>query len=133
MTFTGFFRNICEAKHKHLAQIKAGSETYKDIMQAIAEHGSEVVEVVSPSYLDGKTIKKERVLIVLEMLFQKASQSGNLGAAQQYLDRMLGRPKESLNLTNGSDLISKLSDEELTDKITSIIETAREGAAGKAD
>ena len=46
---------------------------------------------------------------------------------------MLGKAKESLTLTNGSDLISKLSDEELTDKITRIIAATGEGAAGDTD
>ena len=107
------------------------SEDYKDILQRIADHGVEVVEIIEPSWsTDKHPIRKERLLIVLEMLFQKAAETGNLGAAQQYLDRLLGKPKESLKLTNGSDAISKLSNEELTDKITRIVEATREGAAG---
>ena len=112
---------------------KEDSEVYKDILQSIADHGAEVVEVINPSYASTSIFHKERILIVLEMLYQQAAEGGSLGAAQQYLDRLLGRAKESLTLTNGSDLISKLSDEELTDKVTRIIAATGEGAAGGTD
>ena len=118
-----------------MPRIKEESEEYKNVLQSIAEHGTEIVEVIEPQWnkSERKTIEQERILIVLEMLFQKAAYDGNISAAREYLDRLLGKPKESLKLTNGSDLISKLSDEELTDKITRIFEAAREGAVGKAD
>jgi hypothetical protein len=108
-------------------------ETYKILVDKIAAHGTEQVDLEFASWTKERIIGRERVLIVLEMLYQKATAENNLGAAKEYLDRMLGRSKESLTLTNGSDLISKLSDEELTDKITRIIKATREGAAGKAD
>jgi hypothetical protein len=118
-----------------MPRVREESDEYKDVLQAIADHGSEVVEVLEPQWSkhEKKTIKKERILIVLEMFFQKAVYEGNISAGQQYLDRLLGKPKESLKLTNGSDAISKLSDEELTDKITRIIAATGEGAAGKSD
>lgn len=107
---------------------------YKELLQKIADHGTEVVEVLSPEWsVKGEAIRKERILIILEMLFHKASQEGKEGAAQQYLDRLLGKPKESLNLSGGENILSGYSDEELTDKITSIIKAARKGGAGEAD
>ena len=56
---------------------------YKDIMDKIAGHGSEEVEVDDPKWnTKQQVIKRERILIVLEMLFQKAtSGDGNIGAA----------------------------------------------------
>ena len=111
---------------------KEDSEVYKDILQSIADHGAEVVEVVNPSYASTSIFHKERILIVLEMLYQQAAEGGSLGAAQQYLDRLLGRAKESLTLTNGSELISKVSDEELESRVLKIFEAARERAAGDA-
>lgn len=109
------------------------TDDYKDVLQRIADHGVEVVEILNPSWsTDKHPIRKERLLIILEMLFQKAAETGNLGAAQQYLDRLLGKPKESLKLTNGSDAVSKLSDEELTDLVTRIVTATGEGAAGEA-
>ncbi len=113
---------------------KEESIEYKDVLQRIADHGVEVVEIVDPLWSKDKNpIMKERLLIVLEMLFQKAADTGNLGAAQQYLDRLLGKPKESLKLTNGSDLISKISDEELESRVLKIFEAARERGAEGAD
>lgn len=112
---------------------KEDSEVYKDIMQSIADHGAEKVDVMNPSYCSTSIIHKERILIVLEMLYQQAAEGGSLGAAQQYLDRLLGRAKESLTLTNGSDLISKISNEELESRVLEIFETARKRAAGSTD
>jgi hypothetical protein len=109
------------------------TENYKELFDKIAQHGSEVVEEVEVGWTKGRIITGERVLIVLEMLYQRAVHDKNYSAAKEYLDRMLGKAKESLTLTNGSDLISKLSDEELTDKITQIVKATREGAAGKSD
>jgi len=108
-------------------------ETYKKLIEKIAAHGTEVVEELELEWHEGKALRGERVLIVLEMLYYKAVQDRNYSAAREYLDRILGRPKESLNLTNGSDLISKISDEELAAKITAIIESTQKGGARAAD
>ena len=108
-------------------------ETYKKLLDKIAEHGSTEVEELDLSWAGERAIVGERVLIVLEMLYYKAVIDRNYSAAKEYLDRMLGKSKESLTLTNGSDLISKISDEELAEKITAIIKSTQKGGAGAAD
>lgn len=108
-------------------------EIYKKLVEKIAEHGSTEVEEVDLSWAEGRVITSSRVLIVLEMLYTKAVKDKNYSAAREYLDRMLGKSKESLTLTNGSDLISKISDEELTTKIAAIIKSTPKGGAGAVD
>lgn len=107
-------------------------ETYKKLIEKIAGHGTQVVSELELPWHPGE-IRQERVLIVLEMLYNKAVNDKNYSAAREYLDRILGRAKESLTLTNGSDLISKISDEELAEKITAIIKSTQKGGAGAAD
>jgi len=107
-------------------------ETYKKLIEKIAGHGTEVVEELDLPWHEG-AIRQERVLIVLEMLYNKAVNDKNYSASREYLDRILGRSKESLTLTNGSDLISKLSNEELTAKVTAILNSHKEGGAGASD
>jgi len=104
-----------------------GKETYKQLLQKIADHGCTEVEETDLGWSAGKVIKSERVLILLEMLYTKGK-DGSISAAMYYLDRMLGKPKESLNLTNGADLIGKLTDEQLIDKISGLIKGARKGS-----
>ena len=102
-------------------------ETYKKLLDKIAEHGSTEVEELDLSWAKGRSIVASRILIVLEMLYYKAVEDKNYSAAREYLDRMLGKSKESLTLTNGSDLISKISDEELARKVAAIIKYTKEG------
>jgi len=111
---------------------KKATATYKALMQKIAEHGWTEVEEIDLPFTHGRTIKRERTLIVLEMIYRKALE-GNLQAAEYYLDRMLGRPKESLNLTNGADLIGEKSDQELISEIAGIIKSVRQRLDDKPD
>ena len=99
------------------------TENYKQLFEKIADHGAQEVEEIDLGWTLERTITGSRVLIVLEMLYYKAVKDRNYSAAKEYLDRMLGKAKESLTLTNGSDLISKISDEELATKVTAILES----------
>jgi len=106
----------------------------KDIRRKIAEHGLQEVEVLM-DLPDGQTrsVTASRILIVLEILFDKAEKGRNLGAAREYLDRMLGKPKESLSITDESEGIGKLTDDQLIEKILTISKTIRETGAGDTD
>lgn len=108
------------------------TDTYKALLKKIAEHGSTKVEELTVE-VDGRAMKSERILIALEVIYQKGVRDKNLGALMYYCDRLLGKPKESLNLTNGSDIIGKLSDDQLLERLTTLIETARERGAAKSD
>lgn len=108
----------------------SASEAYKQILKKIAAHGSEEIEWTNK---EGRLIKSERLLIALEVIFEKGVKDKDLRALQYYMDRLLGRPKESLNLTHGTDLIGKLTDDQLTEKISAILEAARERGAGESD
>ena len=46
-----------------------GKETYKQLLQKIADHGCTEVEETDLGWSAGKVIKSERVLILLEMLY----------------------------------------------------------------
>jgi len=98
---------------------------YRALMQKIADHGVQEIEVA----ISGRTVTASRVLIMLELLFNKAIDERSLGAAQQYLDRILGKPKESLTLDNGSD-IGKISDSELIERLITTIKKAGEREPG---
>lgn len=107
-------------------------QAYDKLREKIAEHGTTEVEELDLPWAQGRAIKASRVMIVLEMLYYKAKE-GDKAAANQFLDRTLGKPKESLNLTDESGVFGKLSDNELTRKIATIIESTKKGGAGKAD
>lgn len=107
------------------------SAKLKNVIRKIADHGAEVVEILEVPWAKGETIKRERVLIILEMLFQKATkEDGSMGAAVHYMDRILGKPKESLLLDNGDDTLQRLSDDQLVSRIAGIIKTVRAADAG---
>jgi len=111
---------------KPKAALKTGdSSRYKQLQQKIAEHGTQEVEII----VGDRTVKSSRVLVVLEILFDKATDEQSLGAAQQYLDRILGKPKESLTLNDG-DNIGKISDSELINRLIATLEKARERKSG---
>ncbi len=109
------------------------SNTYKKLQKKLAEHGSTEVEEIIITPTGEKVIKASRVLIVLEKMYNQYILDGTLRAGEIYLDRMLGKPKESLNLTNGSDLIGKLSDDQLLERISKIFKASTEGGTGKSD
>jgi len=89
----------------------------EQLKEKILKHGSQVVE---KTIYTGHKIKKERTLILLEMLFHKGS-AGNVPAAKEYLDRVLGRPKESLNLQNDGGSFNSMSDAELVSRISQLV------------
>ena len=107
------------------------SKDLKTLRETIAEHGREVVTENDLSWdtSEDRCIKAERVLIVLEMVYQKAVTEKSLGAAGQYLDRILGRPKENLSLDNAGSPFNSLSDSDLLSRVVDIINGARERGA----
>ena len=113
---------------------KNEKEDVRAIRKKIAQHGLDEVEVLIdlPS---GKqeAITASRILIALEVLFEKMVKDRNLAAAQQYLDRMLGKPKESLSITDEGEGIGKLSDKQLIEKIIAVSKAVREAGAGDPD
>lgn len=110
---------------------KGESAKLKSVIKKIADHGAEVVELIEVDWAEGRNIKNERVLIILEMLYQKAiNGDGSMGAAVHYMDRILGKPKESLLLDNGDDTLQRLSDDQLVSRIAGIIKTVRAADAG---
>ena len=106
----------------------------RNIRKKIAEHGLQEVEIMK-DLPNGQqqSVTASRILIVLEILFDKAKKDGNLGAAREYLDRMLGKPKESLSITDETEGIGKLSDDQLIEKIIALSKTVRETGAGDTD
>lgn len=112
---------------------KTETGRYKDLLKKISSFGTEVIEEVDLPWLPDQVVKRERILILLDMLYHKATREQSIQAAREVLDRLLGKPKESLNLTNGSDLIGKLSDDELIEKIAGIFKAHTEGGAGESD
>jgi hypothetical protein len=135
LTFWGFlliiraFRNCMGSQREPLGP----SNTYKKLQKKMAEHGSQEVEEMILTPTGQKVVKASRVLIVLDSLYNKFIMDGSLKAGEMYLDRMLGKPKESLNVTNGSDILGKLSDDELIEKISGILKAHRKGGARKSD
>lgn len=119
--------------HQTVGPPKTRGEDLKDLRKQIAKHGTQEIEVIMELNGETQTVKKTRVLLVLELLFDIAIHDRSLGAAQQYLDRMLGKPKESLSISDDGEGIGKLSDDQLIEKITTIIEATRKGTAGESD
>lgn len=117
-----------------MAYAKTGdSNRWKDLLKKIGEHGSQEVEYIrEDKNASARTMTASRVLNVLEMLYNKAIDDSSLGAAQQYLDRILGKPKESLSIANDNDLIGNLSDQELIERVANILKTAGKGGAEKS-
>lgn len=130
MTFSGFFHTLCLINR--VTRVSRYKETYNQLKEKIAEFGTKEVEELDLPWALGRSIKATRVMIIMEMLYTKGLE-GDKVAANQFLDRTLGRPKESLNLTDESGIFGKLTDDELTKKIRSVIKAAPKGGAGAAD
>jgi len=117
------------------AHIRTGDKKrYKEVLKQIGEHGVTQDEILEAGWAQGRRIKAERVMIVLEMIYQKAVQeNGSLAAAEVYLDRILGKPKESLNL-EADGVLNNYSDDELISRIVAVVKrTGQAGAGGSAD
>jgi len=113
---------------------KSQKENYTAIRKQIAKHGTDEVELIV-DLPDGqqKSVVGTRTLLVLEMLYRKATEEKNMHAAQQYLDRILGKPKESLSINDEGEGIGKLSDDQLIEKIVTVVKATRKTGAGKSD
>ena len=117
-----------------MALPKGQNEDIRDIRKKIAQHGLQEVEaIIDLPNGQQRSVKAARILIALEILFDKLSNDRNLGAAREYLDRMLGKPKESLSVTNDSEGIGKLTDDQLIEKVLAISKAIREAGAGESD
>lgn len=103
----------------------------KALAAKIAEHGTQEDEVLDAEWLPAsrhRTLTKERVIIVLEMLYQKAvADKGSVTAGIAYLDRILGKPKENLTLDGEANIFAKISDEELVERINNIVKRTTKG------
>lgn len=62
------------------------------VKELIAQHGSE---------FDEKS-KKERLLVMMDMLYKEGTK-GNIMAAKEYMDRMMGRARQTIGLDGGSE------------------------------
>lgn len=111
--------------------ITGDTNKMKSLAKKMADHGTGTDEVFDVDWLPAsrnRTLTKERTLIVLEMIYQKAIQGkGSLGAGIAYLDRILGRPKEKVTLDGEASVAAKLSDDELIERINKIIKQAQKG------
>lgn len=130
-----------------MARPKGQDSDLKDIRKKIAEHGLEEIEVILDDQLgQQRSVKSARLLILMELLFQKAVQEKNLGSIEHYMDRILGKPKESLSLTDESEGLGRLSDKQLLQRLgeimagclteeqrKAILEAKHQGGSGGAD
>lgn len=71
---------------------KIDNENVRKMKELIEGHGLEQEDI------NGK--KLERVIILLTVLFREGAK-GNIAAIKEYLDRQLGKAKESVELKNG--------------------------------
>lgn len=105
-----------------MARPRGQDSDLKDIRKKIAEHGLEEIEVLLEDQQgQQRSVKSSRLLILMEVLFHKAIQDKNLGAIEHYMDRILGKPKESLSLTDESEGFGKLSDKQLLQRLGEIM------------
>lgn len=70
---------------EHLAEVK----------ELIAQHGSEVDPLR----------KQARTLVLMDKLYELGVSSNNIPAIKEYLDRQLGKSKESIDHTTGGERI----------------------------
>lgn len=69
------------------------------VKELIAQHGSEFDEIQG----------KERVLALMDALYEEGINKRNIAAIKEYFDRQMGKSKDSLDVTtNGKDLQSVL-------------------------
>lgn len=73
-----------------------GKEELERVKELIGQHGSEV----DPDK------KQERVLVLLDQLY-KEGKDGNIAAIKEYLDRQLGKAKDSIDITTKGDKINQ--------------------------
>jgi len=72
----------------------------KGLKEKIDDHKSELIDITKVSQKGKKTIeKKERLLAMLEMLFQEAYHRKNVSAAKEWFDRTLGKAPQSFELS----------------------------------
>ena len=76
-------------------KVRTETIVFKDIQKLIEAHGLEEIDVK----IGKKIVKKARILALLNVLYEKGMSRGDVKAIQEYLNRNLGKAKESLNLT----------------------------------
>lgn len=87
-----------------------GKEELLEVKALIAQHGSEIAVVDSKS---NKPIKYVRVLYLLEKLYALGVK-GNIPAAKEYLDRVMGKAKDLVDITSAGEKINSLDESQLT-------------------
>ena len=69
----------------------------KGLKEKIDDHKTELIDIERVSQKGKKTIeKKERLLAMLELLFEEAYHRKNVSAAKEWLDRTLGKAPQAL-------------------------------------
>lgn len=72
-------------------------EDLERVQELIGQHGAEV---------DPNT-KQERILSLLDVLYEEGSTNRNIAAIKEYFDRQMGKPKQSVDLTTRQEEISE--------------------------
>lgn len=72
-------------------------EEIDKVKEIIGQHGVEVDDLK----------KKERILVLLDKLYE-AGMKGNIFAIKEYLDRQLGKSKDSIDITSKGKRVFKV-------------------------
>ena len=119
-----------------MGNISTQKQALRTLRDKISGHGQAEVQENDLQWMPEqaeRTIRAERVLIVLEMLYRRAIDGkGNITAGREYLDRILGKPKENLSLDNAGSPFQSLSDTEIITRVVGIIDRVRERGAQSA-
>ena len=67
-------------------------EDLERVKELVSQHSAEVDET--------DLQKRERVLVLMEILYEEGKSKKNIAAIREYLDRQMGKSKESLDLTS---------------------------------
>ena len=80
----------------------------EELNEEIKNHKSKLVDVTNISQEGREKIeKKERLLIVLEVLFQEACLRKNISAAKEWLDRTMGKAPQTLEHSENTSPIEQ--------------------------
>lgn len=69
-------------------------ESVRSLMQRVEVHANEVVGLKLKD--TNKIIKKQRILFILDVLYNEAVNKRNIPAIKEYLDRTMGKSKQSI-------------------------------------
>lgn len=98
-------------------------KTLESLRDKIANHGREIVDEEPAWSQGGRTVRNERVLVVLELLYRQAVDNKNITAGREYLDRILGKPKENLSLDNAGNPFQSYTDSDILSRVVDIVKS----------